>query len=240
MEVIAGVDIGGSHVGVCLRCRGNASAPPLAVSEQSLTSRELEPVLELVAKQIDGMISSIRDDVKLVAIGVGCPGQPKDGVVVAASNFPSWHNVPIVQLLWQRFPQCKCVSLFKDSDAALAGELFGEFAEKYGSVRNAAMISEFFLNSFTMEHQYFFCSALGTGIGVSLLINGNLYPGTNGLVEGGHMVSIVLSLLLGESNHLRTRLLIARILRLSVDVGNMDALRLMLVQAGMLNMIALE
>jgi hypothetical protein len=36
-------------------------------------------------------------------------------------------------------------------------------------------------------------TALGTGIGVSLLLGGEFYSGTKGLVEGGHMVSCLLA-----------------------------------------------
>lgn len=32
--------------------------------------------------------------------------------------------------------------------------------------------------------------ALGTGIGVSLLLDGSFYSGSKGLVEGGHMVQL--------------------------------------------------
>ena len=33
-----------------------------------------------------------------------------------------------------------------------------------------------------------FFKALGTGIGLSLLLNGEFYQGANGLIEGGHMI----------------------------------------------------
>jgi glucokinase len=38
------------------------------------------------------------------------------------------------------------------------------------------------------KHNDCLIQALGTGIGVSVLINGEFYQGTSGLVEGGHMI----------------------------------------------------
>lgn len=142
MEVLIGIDIGGSHAGVCCL---SLSGEALGVEERCLTSRDAPAVVSLVFELIESLLVSVRKKrgvTGIRSIGIGCPGQPKDGVVVAASNFPSWKNVPLVALVQERYPAA-FVTLLKDSDAALAGEVWGEYRETYGPVRTAVMISEF-------------------------------------------------------------------------------------------------
>jgi len=57
----------------------------------------------LMIDKIFRLLSSVQgqcgSSVRLVAVGIGCPGQPKDGVLVAASNFPLWKQVPFVDII---------------------------------------------------------------------------------------------------------------------------------------------
>lgn len=189
-EVIIGVDIGGSHVGVCLLHRDPASRfPPLGMVGQPLTNREVSYVIDSMYSLISRLMEKNADCV-ISAIGVGCPGQPQDGVVVAASNFPTWKDVPLVNLVKKRFPGV-FVCLLKDSDAALAGEIWGENSPSYGPTKNAVMISKYSIAESAVYGLtcVVIDKALGTGIGVSLLINGSFHSGSSGLVEGGHMVT---------------------------------------------------
>lgn len=115
-------------------------------------------------------------------MGVGCPGQCKNGILVAASNLPGWKNVPLCNMILDQLLIMEKnenfikdnrhipVILLNDADAAISAELWGESRELYASHDNAAMIT------------------LGTGIGVGLVLNGKLYQGSNGLIEGGHMI----------------------------------------------------
>ena len=140
MEVLIGVDIGGSHAGVCCLSQSGES---LGVLEQPLISRDATAVVTLVFELIESLLQSVRTCRAISgirSIGIGCPGQPKDGVVVAASNFPAWRNVPLVALMQEKYPAV-FVTLLKDSDAALAGEVWGEYRDTYGPVKNAVMIS---------------------------------------------------------------------------------------------------
>lgn len=188
MDVLIGVDIGGSHVEVnCVLPDGRS----LALLEKEVASREVDDVVALALNLIDLVLckaSAGSNQLRVSCIGIGCPGQSKGGVVLAASNFPSWKNVPLVDIVQEKYLDVY-VCLLKDSDAALAGELWGEHRSKYGSVRNAVMISECHLCYFISVIKVSVIIALGTGIGVSLLVSGTFYSGTNGLVEGGHMVS---------------------------------------------------
>ncbi len=139
-ELYVGVDIGGSHVGVCAIL--GASSVPLEVVESHLgEDKSAITVTEIISGLINRILGKYRDSQgrKLRAIGIGCPGQSKDGILVAASNFPSWHNVPLVEIFRTRYGVH--TYLFKDSDAAFAGEIWGDFNHVYGDVKNAVMIS---------------------------------------------------------------------------------------------------
>jgi predicted NBD/HSP70 family sugar kinase len=124
IDAIAGVDIGGSHAEVCLlRYDDEQRLRLLDSMSEELHSREQEEVVDLVARLIRSL--EMKHNAAVVAIGVGCPGQAMDGVLVAASNFPSWHRVPLLKMLGERFPSAgRGLCLLNDSDAALAGELW--------------------------------------------------------------------------------------------------------------------
>jgi glucokinase len=60
-------------------------------------------------------------------------------------------------------------TLLNDADAAVSAEVWGN-KERYGKYKNVAMIT------------------LGTGIGCGLILNGDLYQGSHGMIEAGHMM----------------------------------------------------
>jgi len=111
-------------------------------------------MIEVLIRSFD-----ISDKEMISSIGVGCPGQCKDGVLVAASNFPTLKNIPFSAMLSKRFGGVPVV-LLNDADAAMAAELWrpGGFTD----VQNAAMVT------------------LGTGIGISLVLNGEIFQGSHG------------------------------------------------------------
>ncbi len=136
-----GVDIGGSHVSVCA-VRHEDGAVQGEV-EGAVVDRSLDAVMELVFSLIDSLMRNQSDGAHIIGIGVGSPGQPKDGVVVGAANFPTWKNAPLVQILKEKYGVP--AFLFKDSDAAFAAEIWTE-ASPHKEARNAVMISEYLLH----------------------------------------------------------------------------------------------
>jgi len=105
-------------------------------------------------------------------VGIGCPGQSRDGVLIAASNFPKLKNAPLVEMMqgYRLFAGIPCI-LVNDADAAVAAEVWAaESKAAYSHAQNIAMIT------------------LGTGIGVGLVLNHRLYQGSFGCVEAGHMI----------------------------------------------------
>eukprot|EP00605_Chrysophyceae_sp_TOSAG23-4_P001270 GSChrysophyteH1.ASY1.ANO1.1381.1 assembled CDS len=149
-RVYIGVDIGGSHISVAL----------------------VETVVEMIKQPLNTQNEISRAHRNLCGVGIGCPGQSKNGVLVAASNFPLLKNAPLVDMLHgYSFLADTPVVLLNDADAAVSAELWAaDSRDYYTSVQNAAMIT------------------LGTGIGLGLVLNGRLFQGGFGCVEGGHMI----------------------------------------------------
>ena len=170
-----GIDIGGSHVGL-----GLLHSESLELSheyevflENSILQESLIDLLYTEIVKLGGQASSCT----ILGIGIGCPGQCKNGILIAAANFQYLRNFSICKLLRDKISgnsmfsaNCNIV-LLNDADAAISAEVWGKHtAEKYQNYQNIAMIT------------------LGTGIGLGLVLNSNLYQGSNGLVEGGHMI----------------------------------------------------
>jgi glucokinase len=167
-KVVVGVDIGGSHIGFGLIDPATCSliCTPLQVKVISLNA--VADLIALLSNIIKELLRT--NSVELIGVGVGVPGQCVDGVLTSAANIlPGHKNVPLASMLSNALSTT--VVLLNDADAYLAAEvLSAKFGEKHGSVKSAAMIT------------------LGTGIGFSLYLNGQLYEGSHGLLEGGHMI----------------------------------------------------
>lgn len=89
---------------------------------------------------------------------------------MAASNLPTFKQVPLAKMLSDALNGIPCV-LLNDADAAIAAEVWGnDSKDKYNAYTNVAMIT------------------IGTGIGLALILNGQIFRGSNGLIEGGHMI----------------------------------------------------
>ena len=104
----------------------------------------------------------------VLGVGVGAPGAIVDGVVTGASNFPSWQNVPLQDSL------CKLcggrpTTLANDADAAAAAELWVGAAAA-GGYEDMVFIT------------------LGTGVGVGVILGGDVVRGATGTIEGGHHI----------------------------------------------------
>ena len=138
LGVVIGVDIGGSHVSVCAVRHEDGFV--LRETEAPVVHRELDAVMELVFSLIDSLMQSQPAGTRIICIGVGSPGQPKDGEVVGAANFPTWKNAPLVRILKGKYGVP--AYLFKDSDAAFAAEIWTDLSP-HKDARNAVMISEY-------------------------------------------------------------------------------------------------
>ena len=137
-DFLLGIDIGGSHVGIGLI--HGSSGQIVSFLEQSLSDASPQFLVDTIVEMSSRILPK---DLKVNSIGVGCPGYTKDGVVVAASNFPSWRMVPLAKMISVAFRSVP-VTLLNDADAALAAEIWGPKKHNdfsYGGITNAAMIS---------------------------------------------------------------------------------------------------
>ena len=101
------------------------------------------------------------------AIGISCGGplNSEKGVIMSPPNLPGWDNIPIVQRISERF-QVPC-ALQNDANACALAEW------KFGAGRGARNMV--FLT-------------FGTGLGAGIILNGQLYSGTNDNAgEVGHI-----------------------------------------------------
>lgn len=104
---------------------------------------------------------------KCDAIGISCGGplDSKNGIIMSPPNLPGWDNIEIVRILSERFNVP--VGIQNDANACALAEW------KYGAGRGCKNM--IFLT-------------FGTGMGAGLILNGNLYYGTNDMAgEVGHM-----------------------------------------------------
>lgn len=143
-----GVDIGGT--GLRAATVGRSGTGPL----QTLRNDD---------RSIDGIVEAV---VRLVrplgehAIGVAVPGFVESGRVLASPNFPTWHDVPLADLLTERL--ARPVRLCNDADAAALG------VARQLALRQVVVVT------------------LGTGVGGGVIVGGELLPG-RAAGELGHL-----------------------------------------------------
>ena len=129
-------------------------------SEQTIASieRNIADLIDLSGLEIGS----------LAGIGVGAPGivYADRGIIHRAGNLPHWQDVPLGQILSEKFS----LPVFVRHDVDMS-----VLAEKYhGAGRGKENIV---------------CLTIGTGIGMGMILNGQLYCGTRaGAGNFGHMI----------------------------------------------------
>jgi len=158
-----GIDLGVHYIlGVLTDLQGNV------VQEKRVTfhNKEYQAVLALIKETIHDLLSHMPDSrYGLIGIGIGVPGiVDKAGTVLFAPNL-SWKNAPLKNEIETAFH----VPVIIDNEAN---------AGAYGEKRLGA----------GQEFRNIIYVSAGIGIGVGLILNGELYRGTNGFSgESGHM-----------------------------------------------------
>ncbi len=157
-EVVVGLDIGGTKTALLAWDLPTRSAMGQDVFP---TPTELGPeaMVDRLVAAIDSLLSQCgRERPNLRGLGVAVPGlvDAEAGIVLTAGNLEGWSRVPLCDLLAARLHIP--VVIEHDANAAALGERWR------GAARN--------LESFAFV-------ALGTGIGVGIVINGQLYHGAH-------------------------------------------------------------
>lgn len=151
-----GLDIGGTK---CAVVRGAGDRIDQKIRFET-TNRE--ETLSGLFKAVEELITP-----KTSAIGVSCGGplDSKRGIIQSPPNLPGWDNIPITDMLTERF-RCPAY-LCNDADACALAEW------RYGA-------------GVGTENMIFL--TFGTGLGAGLILGGRLYSGTCGMAgEIGHV-----------------------------------------------------
>ncbi len=160
---ILGFDIGGTKCAVTT-AQWDGEQIALLQTEVCPTDLQISPkaMLQKMITMADGICTQRPD-----AVGVSCGGplNSKTGVVLSPPNLPGWDAVPVVDLLTAHYGVP--VKLQNDANACAVAEW------KFGAGRGA---------------QNMIFLTFGTGLGAGLILNGNLYCGTNDNAgEAGHI-----------------------------------------------------
>lgn len=173
MEVVAGVDLGGTAVNYTLVNReeqflidGLCEHPALSRQGPEVCLRQIEDGLRIAAERTNVSVSEI------VAVGLDTPGPASAAGLLSAkgsTNFvhPNWAGFDIREALAQRLG--KPVSYLNDGNA---GALWGHFTI-FGAHGNETSVSV----------------VIGTGLGGGVILDGNVVKGRKGFGgELGHVL----------------------------------------------------
>lgn len=163
-DIYIGVDIGGTKCAVVV---GDAFfAIKKKVFFETRVERGYKAILDEFQQHIDALLKEFPDST-LKRIGISCGG-PLDsvkGMIYSPPNLPGWDNVPIVEIFSKRY----------GVEAAVQNDA------------NACALAEWMMGAGKGTRNMIFLT-FGTGMGAGLILNGQLYAGTNDLGgEVGHI-----------------------------------------------------
>jgi glucokinase len=163
-DLFLGLDIGGTKCAVVL---GDASfSIKKKVSFETKVDRGYQAILIEFQKHIDHILNELPEG-KLKRVGISCGGplDSKKGMIYSPPNLPGWDNVPITDIFSKKYG----VPVAVQNDA------------------NACALAEWMMGAGRGTKNMIFLT-FGTGMGSGLILNGQLYAGTNDLGgEVGHI-----------------------------------------------------
>ncbi|WP_299088830.1 ROK family protein [uncultured Metabacillus sp.] len=164
-NLLAGLDIGGTKCAVTI---GSIIDSRIEILEKKQFPTPPSP--EQAIKQLEDMLDHILQALNLSsinAIGISCGGplNSKRGLILSPPNLSNWDKVDIITPFHEKYGVP--VGLQNDANACALAEW------KWGAGQGASNM--IFLT-------------FGTGMGAGLILNGNLYTGTNDMAgEVGHI-----------------------------------------------------
>lgn len=165
-KYIVGVDVGGTNSRAAVVTLDGKSIGE--GREKTYSERGPSTVVEQVSHAIENAVTDAGvSKAEIAGAGIGMPGRiTPDGVVLWSPNFPDIEGVPLVSLIHDRVG----LAIGMENDVNIAA--LGEFTFGAGrDVQSLVMLT------------------LGTGIGGGIVLNGQVWSGTNaGGAEIGHMV----------------------------------------------------
>jgi len=159
------VDVGGSKIATAL---ATAQGKILARGYSPTPARaNADAIVDSIFTTVEQTISDSKLRARLIGIGLAVAGivDSDIGRVVSSPNIPGWHDVPLRDLIQQKFGISTCLG----NDATLAA--LGEWC--FGVRKKVANL---------------IYVTLSTGIGGGIIADGKLYTGSRGIAgEIGHM-----------------------------------------------------
>jgi len=162
-KIILGLDIGGTKTAVVL----GSPRGEIFWRQQFLThpERGFEAVFDELVAHAEEARRSARSNVIALSISIGGPLEVVKGVIKSPPNLPGWTNIPLKDLLAERF----ALPVYVEHDG------------------NAGALAEFYFGAGKNFRNIIFIT-MGTGFGAGLILNGQLYRGTNDCAgEIGHI-----------------------------------------------------
>jgi glucokinase len=148
-KMIIGIDMGGTNIRAGVVRNGTTEN---IISKKINADGSADEVLQQVFNLIDQIISP-----EVKAIGIGFPGLAINGIAYDVYNIPSWKEMPLQQLVEQRYQ--KPVLINNDANCFALGEFY------FGKGRG---------------HKSLVGLTVGTGLGSGIIINQKLYSGKSG------------------------------------------------------------
>lgn len=163
-EYYLGFDIGGTKCSVVLGDKNFNVHEKIVFATQ--TGRGYQEIINDFKKHTYALLEKY-DKNNLVKIGISCGGplDSEKGIIYSPPNLPGWDSVPIVEIFKKEFN----VDVQVQNDA------------------NACALAEWLMGAGAGTKNMIFLT-FGTGMGAGLILNGQLYAGTNDLAgEVGHI-----------------------------------------------------
>lgn len=164
-KYVIGLDIGGTKCAVAL---GEIIGNEIKVIHKVCFRTEVLKGVEYTMRKIYEAIDAVLDKgLPVSAIGISCGGplDSRKGIIMSPPNLPGWNHIPIKELFEKRYNIPTGIQ--NDANACALAEW------QYGAGRGYSNV--IFLT-------------FGTGMGAGLILNGQLYTGTNDMAgEVGHI-----------------------------------------------------
>ena len=164
-EYYLGIDIGGTKCAVVVGDK-NFNLLHKVQFDTRTAERGYMEILNEFFENIDKLFTGFpKENLKRIGISCGGPLDSEKGVIYSPPNLPGWDNVPIVKMFSDRY----------EVPAAIQNDA------------NACALAEWLMGAGKGTKNMIFLT-FGTGMGSGLILNGQLYAGTNDLGgEVGHI-----------------------------------------------------
>lgn len=164
--ILIGLDIGGTKTAVVLGDRSGAIAERIVFATRP--ERDFDATYDELCESIDTMFTRANErgaSVAALSVSIGGPLDTQAGIIKSPPNLPGWDQIPLRQLLEERFERPVCIE--HDGNAGALAEW------RFGAAKGA-------------QHVVFL--TMGTGFGGGLILNGQLHRGACDLAgEVGHV-----------------------------------------------------